>query len=165
MKRTRPRLGRNGSSTNNPPPFAVGMKIRAVSNFGRHSYQQGKTYTVVAVDPNDNTLRARDSSGEEGNWIRWNDCQIDQEIGWNWLKQMLPAEALDLLSNFDGLDQLRLSEDVRTQLILGIPDLKNRILAAREEMENSSIAKVTAGHAHDDEDDEDDDADLLANFM
>ena len=136
------------------------MRIRPVSNFGRHSYQQGKTYTVVTVDSNDNTLRARDSLGEEGNWIRWSDCQIDEEIGWNWLKQMLPAEALDLLSNFDGLDQLSLSEDVRTQLILGIPDLKNRILAVREEMESSSIAKVTAGDP-----DDDDDADLLANFM
>ena len=45
-------------------------------------------------------------------------------------------------------------------LILGIPDLKNRILAVREEMESSSIAKVTAGDP-----DDDDDADLLANFM
>jgi hypothetical protein len=161
MKRTRQRPGRNGSTPNNPPPFEVGMKIRPVSNFGRHSYQAGKTYTVVTVDSNDNTLRARDSSGEEGNWIRWSDCQIDEEIGWNWLKQMLPAEALDLLSNFDGLDQLRLSKDVRTQLILGIPDLKNRILAVREEMESSSIAKVTAN----DSDDDDDEADLLANFM
>ena len=160
MKRNRSLPNRNGSASNNPPPFAVGSKIRPTGHFGRHSYQQGKTYTVVSVDTNDSTLRARDSAGEEGNWIRWSDCQIAEEIGWNWLKEMLPAEALDLLANFDGLDQLRLSEDVRTQLILGIPDLKNSILAVREEMERH-ITKTSA----DDSDDDNDDTDLLANFM
>lgn len=151
---------RNGSSSN-PPPFAVGMKIRPTRNFGRHSYQNGKTYTVVSVDSNDSTLRARDSSGDEGNWIRWSDCQIAEEIGWEWLKQMLPAEALDLLSNFDGLDHLRLNEEVRTQLILTIPDLKNRILEVREGME-LNIAKITTAEAAE-EDEEDDDP--FANFL
>lgn len=154
MKPSRSRPSRNGSSSQNSAPFVVGSKIRAVSNFGRHSYQQSKTYTVTSVDSNDNTLRARDSSGEEGNWIRWNDCQIAEEIGWDWLKQMLPAEALDLLANFDGLDNLRLNEEVRTQLILRIPELKNRILEVREEMENQALSKVGSGSEDGDDDDD-----------
>ncbi len=160
MKRNRTQSGRNGNNANNPPPFAVGMKIRPIAHFGRHSYQQGKTYTVVSVDTNDSTLRASDGTGDEGNWIRWSDCQLAEEIGWDWLKQMLPAEALDLLSNFDGLENLRLNEDVRTQLLLGIPDLKNRILEVREKMENESLNKVTSADAEDDEDD-----DPFANFL
>jgi hypothetical protein len=161
VKRNRPQSGRNGSSTNNSAPFAAGMKIRPIGHFGRHSYQQGKTYTVVSVDSNDSTLRARDSAGEEGNWIRWSDCQLAEEIGWDWLKQMLPAEALDLLSNFDGLENLRLNEDVRTQLLLGIPDLKNRILEVREKIENDSLNKVSASTG----DDEDEDDDSFGNFL
>jgi hypothetical protein len=156
MKRNRNNSGRNGSSGGNPCPFSVGMKIRPIANFGRHSYQQGKTYVVTSVDSSDSTLKAQDSGGTEGNWIRWDDCQVAEEIGWEWLKQMLPAEALDLLSNFDGLDNLRLNEEVRTQLLLGIPDLKNRILEVRERMENESLTKVASG-GDGEEDDEDED--------
>jgi len=74
---------------------------------------------------------------------------------------MLPTEALDLLSNFDGLENLRLNEDVRTQLLLGIPDLKNRILEVREKIENDSLNKVSASTG----DDEDEDDDSFGNFL
>lgn len=152
MKYLRTRHGRNGQHSSNTP-FAVGVRIRAVANFGRHSYQAGKIYTVVDVDPNDNTLRARDSSGEEGNWIRWADCRAAEDIGWDWLKGALPAEALDLLSNFDGLDGLRLREEVRTALLLKIPNLKNAILEAQEQMQMESLEKTADTDVDEDEED------------
>lgn len=149
------RRGRNGQDKN-AIPFPVGSKIRPIANFGRHGYQSGKTYTVTKVDSNDHTLCASDASGGEGNWIRWADCQLSDAIGWEWLKGVLPAEALDLLSNFDGLQHLSLKEEVRNKLLLKIPNLKSAIVEAQlelqtkqQEMEEATIA---AGDGDDDDD-------------
>lgn len=116
-------------------PFTKGTRIRAVTSFGRHNYQPNETYIVSRIDSNDQTLIAKDSSGEEGNWIRWADCSRQEDIGWDWLKTKLPAEALDLLSAFSGLEALTLREDIRSHLIMKMPDLKNRVLEALEAQE------------------------------
>lgn len=151
-----PRITRPGRSHRSENcPFPKGTRIRATANFGRHNYQPNETYTVARIDPNDQTLIAKDSSGEEGNWIRWADCSRHEDIGWDWLKTKLPAEALDLLSAFSGLEGLTLREEIRSHLILKIPDLKNRIFEALEAQEHLQTASSSKGNAeaHADTDD------------
>ncbi len=121
-------------------PFPVGTRIRAVGHFNRHSYTASAVYTVSTIDTNDQTLQATDPSGEEGNWIRWDDCVKVDDIGWDWLKTKLPADVLDLLSAFDGLHQLRLRNDIRDHLVLQIPELKDKLLTAVEEIELGAAA-------------------------
>ena len=124
-------------------PLPEGTRIRVIARFDRHNYLPNETYTVVRVDANDQTLVAKDDFGEEGHWIRWSDCAQHAEIGWEWLKTKLPAEALDLLSAFDGLESLSLREDIRNHLITKMPDLKNRVLGALEEQEVQMTQKMT----------------------
>jgi hypothetical protein len=121
--------------SNTPAPFKVGDKIRPISAFGHHSYEPGRCYTVVRLDESDQTLMARDASGREGNWIKWCDCRKTNDIGWDWLKTVLPAEALDLLSAFEGLEHLDLRDDLRNRLLLQIPGLHDKILQAMTEEE------------------------------
>jgi len=116
-------------------PFKMGDRIQATSGFGHHSYEPGRNYTVTSVDRNDSTLKARDAMGNEGNWIKWSDCKKTDDIGWEWLKTVLPAEALDLLAAFDGVEGLSLREDLRNRLVMQIPGLHDKILGAMADEE------------------------------
>lgn len=126
---------RSGSAT---CPFKVGERIRPIAKFDCHDYRRGESYEVTEIDPRDSTLRARDANGQTGSWIRWNDCEKADEIGWDWLKGELSAEALELLSAFDGLSRLRLRPDLRVALVASVPDLKGRILDTCTALETTS---------------------------
>jgi len=117
-------------------PFRPGDSIQAISMFDCHDYVRGKTYTVVRIDPNDSTLNAKDSTGKVHGWIRWQDCQLSHHIGWDWLKTKLSSEALELLLAFDGLQRLRLRDDVALALIQGIPSLKDRVIGCTAKLES-----------------------------
>lgn len=117
-------------------------------------YEGGKTYVVVRIDTNDNTLMATDSEGREGPWIQWRNCEpcLD-DINWSWLKNHLPSEALELLSAFEGLDGLRLSDTIRDRILMQLPNLKDRILTSQVQLEEEvSSAKNTAAIPGEDED-------------
>lgn len=141
----RPILRNRKSSNSSSHSFRPGDRIRATDSFGHHSYQPARIYTVTEVDSNDNTLRARDTSGEIGNWIKWRDCSLAQDIGFDWLKTVLPAEALDILSAFDGLEYLSLREEIRNQLVLQIPNLKERILEVQAQQEEALHEEAEEG--------------------
>lgn len=115
--------------------FKNGDKIRATGGFGNHGYEPGRIYRVTSVDSNDSTLKAQAANGQEGGWIKWRDCQKANDIGWEWLKTVLPAEALDLLAAFDGVESLSLREDLRNRLIMQIPGLHDKILGAMADEE------------------------------
>lgn len=102
-----------------------------ITHTGR-GYEVGKIYTVIRVDPNDNTLMATDSSGKEGGWVKWDYCEpAGPDIGFEWLKAHLPGETLELLSAFDGLESLSLKPEVRDYILNQLPDLKQRVLVAQ----------------------------------
>ncbi len=118
-----------------PCPFQVGSRIRPNGGYDYHDYEQGRTYFVADTDPNDHTLRARDETGRVGSFIRWTDCTGIQDIGWHWLKDQLPADAVALLSAFDGLERLKLRDDVTTALVSEIPSLRQAILGCAAKLE------------------------------
>ena len=111
-------------------PFRIGDRICPIAMFDHHDYRRGESYTVVEIDPNDSTLKARDEHGQNGRWIRWCDCEKFNEIGWEWLKGQLSAEALELLTAFDGLQNLKLRPQVRMALVNHLPGLKDKVLDA-----------------------------------
>jgi hypothetical protein len=120
-----------------------------VKRSGR-GYQVGRTYTVVRVDPNDSTLVAVDSEGGEGSWIKWDQCApATADINWGWLKSHLPAEALELLNGFEGLENLRLRDEIRDRILLQLPNLKERILASQIQIEEENISSGDEASASD----------------
>lgn len=106
--------------------------------FEHHDYRRGESYEVVRIDPSDGTLKARDYHGDTGSWIRWADCEKCNDIGWDWLKGQLSAEALELLSAFDGLNTLTLRPDVRCALAGQVPALKDKVLDACLALESAT---------------------------
>ena len=99
-------------------------------------YEMGKTYTVERVDTTDNTLVAIDSSGVEGSWLKWDACVLaGPEISWDWLKNQLPGDVLELLSAFHGLDSIRLKPEVRDHILLQLPNLKEKITESQAAIE------------------------------
>lgn len=118
-----------------PCPFQIGDRIRPNGGYDYHDYEQGRTYFVADTDPNDHTLRARDETGRVGSFIRWTDCTGIQDIGWHWLKDQLPPDALELLAAFDGLERLKLRDDVTTALISEVPSLRKGILACAKQLD------------------------------
>ena len=116
-------------------PFQVGTRIRPNGMFEHHDYEEGRTYLVADIDHIGFTLRARDETGKVGSPIRWADCAIIKDIGWHWLKDQLPPDALALLSAFDGLERLKLRDDVTTALVSEVPSLKQVILGCTAKLE------------------------------
>jgi hypothetical protein len=106
--------------------------------FENHDYGSDQVYFVAEIDPRDSTLRARDARGALGSWIRWQDCRADETIGWNWLKGRLPAEDLELLSAFNGLERLSLRPEIAAALISDIPTLRKNILDSIEKIESAA---------------------------
>ena len=99
-------------------------------------YEIGKTYTIERVDATDNTLVATDSSGVEGSWLKWDACVLaGPEISWDWLKNQLPGDVLELLSAFNGLDSVRLKTEVRDHILLQLPNLKEKITESQAAIE------------------------------
>ena len=125
-------------NSNTPCPFKAGDRIRPIAMFEHHDYRRGESYEVVQIDSNDSTLRARDEHGRTGKWIRWHDCEMFNEIGWEWLKGELSAEALELLSAFDGLQTLRLRPEIRIALVERLPALKEKVLDACVALESKT---------------------------
>jgi hypothetical protein len=118
-------------------------------------YERGKTYTIVRVDPNDNTLVAADSEGKEGTWVKWDYCVLNEsDINWTWLKSQLSADALELLSAFEGLESLRLRDEIRDHILLQLPGLKDRILTSQIQLEEESVAREQTSSIHQPADDE-----------
>jgi hypothetical protein len=120
----------------------VGKKIRITGNSNEHSYTMGGVYTVTHIDESDSTLKADDINGVTGNWIRWKDVLVVGTIGWDFIKKVLPADVLEFLGTFDGIEQLELSGDVKDTILLSLPDLHERILK-----EGSKPRVVTAAPA------------------
>ena len=108
-------------------PVSIGTRIQVVSNSNHHNYRTGSIYRVHQVD-GDGTLKAIDDLGIEGDYLRWVDCE-PVGIGWDWIREQLDARSLDLLSAFDGLQNLRLRDDVENQVIASIPNLADSILS------------------------------------
>ena len=106
----------------------VGKKIRIIGNSNEHNYTIGGVYTVTHIDEGDSTLKADDLNGVTGNWIRWKDVGMVGTIGWDFIKKVLPADVLEFLGTFDGIEQLELSGDVKDAILLSLPDLHERIL-------------------------------------
>jgi hypothetical protein len=63
---------------------------------------------------------------------------------------VLPAEALDLLAAFDGLESLSLREDLRNRLVLQIPGLHDKILSAMADEETQVPASIEETEKFDD---------------
>lgn len=131
-------MRKNRRNRNIPCPFKVGDQIRPVAMFEHHDYRRGESYEVVQIDPNDSTLQARDEHGQTGAWIRWCDCDKHNEIGWEWLKGQLSVEALELLAAFDGVQNLKLRQEVRIALVAQLPGLRDKVLDACVSLESKS---------------------------
>lgn len=130
-------MSRNNNTTIRQPK--AGQRFQVQGSSRPHNYKPGTTYRVSRVDPNDQTLIGIGPDGEEGTWINWADVKLVNDISWEWLQQNLPAEAVDLLSAFDGLSLLSLSEDVRNHIVLQTPDLRQRILDAQVDLEREEM--------------------------
>lgn len=135
-----------------------GMKVKVVANSNGHDYTVGATYAIKRVDHSDNTCRLTDPMGRTLDWCPTADLIACNQLGWDWLRENLPADALELLCAFDGLENLSLKEEVSNTLISGIPDLRQRILDATEAQANS--AQTSKDKSPDKADDDDFDLDL-----
>ena len=100
-------------------------------------YELNKVYKVVRVDNGDDTLVGVDAEGKEGSWIKFDSCvAAGPNVSWEWLKGQLPGEVLELLSAFEGLEGLRLKNEVRDHILMQLPNLRDRILSAQIAMED-----------------------------
>ncbi|NBV85212.1 MAG: hypothetical protein EBS01_02855 [Verrucomicrobia bacterium] len=113
-------------------------------------YELNKVYRVVRVDNNDDTLIGVDSEGKEGSWIKFDSCiSAGPNVSWEWLKGQLPGEVLELLSAFEGLEGLRLKNEVRDHILMQLPNLKERILSAQITMEEQGAGLGSFGESAD----------------
>jgi hypothetical protein len=124
-------------------PAAVGSRIRVVGQSNEHNYEVGQIYTVAMVDT-DGTFKATDASGKLGNWLRWTDCEPAGEIGWKFCQEVLPPEVIEFLEAFDGVEALALKDAVKDEILKGLPNLQEEILAAARKLRATAAAAAQA---------------------
>ncbi len=132
-------------------PAPVGTRIRIIANHNHHHYRIGGIYRVHQ-DDGDGTFKAIDEAGVTGDYLRWEDCER-AGLGWEWIRGQLDARSLDLLGAFEGLENLTLRQNIETRLILGIPNLADRILHHLPDLEQAAATLQTDARDGDDEDD------------
>lgn len=147
-----------------------GMKVKVIANSNGHDYILGATYSICGIFIADETCRLSNAIRRGIRWCPFSDLAAANQIGWDWLRDNLPSEAIDILGAFDGLDGLILKEEIANALVSGLPDLRQRILDVTEAQANQAQAddaKSDADAAADDDsddpdpdsDDDDDDSD------
>lgn len=143
-RRVRDKLTTNQNHMKKPK---IGRKIRVIGNSNDHNYTVGGIYTVTQVDDSDETLKANDSKGNTGNWIRWRDVSETGGVGWEFIKKVLPPDVIEFLGAFDNIETLELSGDAKDTILLSLPDLHERILKAtvkiKRENEGSGLSEET----------------------
>ena len=108
----------------------VGDKILITGNSNNHNYTfgDGDVYTVIAVDVNDNTLRAKTAAGHDGGWIQWSDCMQSYGLGWKFIQSVLPTEVACFLSVFSGIEAVELRTDIKDGILKKLPNLHELIM-------------------------------------
>jgi len=135
-------------------PVSIGTRIQVLANSNSHHYRIGSIHRVLQVD-SDGSFRAIDDQGIEGDYLKWRDCQA-VGLGWDWIRGHLDAHSLELLSAFDGLQNLRLRESVESKVITSSPTLAETILKLLPEVDeaNELHSSATEGSNLDDFDDD-----------
>lgn len=131
----------------------VGRKIRITGNSNEHNYTIGGIYTVTHIDDSDGTLKAEDANGVTGNWIRWKDVTPAGTVGWDFIKKVLPADVIEFLGAFDGIEQLELTGDVKDAILLSLPDLHERILKETARLKSAAKGEPSEQDIGNDADD------------
>ena len=110
----------------------VGDRVRVVDEQHGHDYEVGRVYEVVRVYENDDTyILADPDTGRPGAPIFGDEIErasSANSLGWEWLKSVLPAKDVQLLSAFEGLDRLTLREELKDRLVERLPKLKQQLL-------------------------------------
>jgi len=125
-------------------PYPIGLKVRLRKDHQENGLDHSTTYTIGQVDCSDSTYRVRGSDGALKSWISFSALQPATAIGWDFLKDALPGEALDLLAAFKGLDSLELDDQVVHHILSNLPDLQERILSAVHHLEAETSVKKAA---------------------
>jgi hypothetical protein len=131
----------------------IGRKIRVIGNTNDHNYTMGGIYTVTQVDDSDETLKANDSKGNTGNWIRWKDVAETGGVGWDFIKKVLPADVIEFLGAFDNVETLELSGETKDTILLSLPDLHERILKATIKIKSDYEGEIPSQEAENNPDD------------
>jgi len=104
-------------------PQSKGTVVYPYKNTNGHNYVIGKAYIVFRIDE-DGTFTAKDpATGQEGNWIKWDDVTLTQPLGWLWLKNYLPPDIVNILELFDGIESIILKDDWKNRIIMEFPEL------------------------------------------
>jgi hypothetical protein len=138
-------------------PMPVGSRVKVARNSGRHNYAIGSTITVTRIDPNDGTFMARTSGGPTGSWISWDDVVPNHKTLWEILKADLPRDMVLFLSAFEGIDSISLREDVIDEILGGLPDLNERLVAFARTEDGAAMLGLDADDGDEGDDDEGDD--------
>ena len=105
-------------------PAAVGTRVKVIDSGPFDEVAIGRELVVQHVD-NDGTFRGREvGTGRMSGWLRWDQVgAAGDQVGFDFLKAHLAPETVKLLAAFEGTENLRLKEEVRDRILLGLPDL------------------------------------------
>ena len=113
--------------------IAPGDCVVVTANSGEHPARVGDRFIVHYVDDSDSTLRLipQGSSTVCDFWV-----PIDEvkrvEFGWSYARTHLPPEVAALLSACDGIECISLNRGIKSLIVDGLPDWRERVMHAIE---------------------------------
>jgi hypothetical protein len=116
-----------------------GECVVVTANNGDHPARIGDRFIVRHVDDSDETIRGalQGSKSVADFWIPWSDLE-PVHFGWQYARQHLPADVVELLSACNGIQFLALNRQVKEVLVDSLPDWKARVTVAIQRLETDS---------------------------
>lgn len=101
------------------PPFCIGQEVCILVEEKKNQDAIRPTdYRVFGLNALTREVGVCDGNDqEEGFWVPWDNVVLRSEFGWNWVRRALPAEVVQFLECFDGLDAIRLDEEIKNLLV------------------------------------------------
>jgi hypothetical protein len=120
-----------------------GECVVVVANRGSHGASVGDRLVVTLVDDNDSTCCGypRGSMKAVDYWLHWDEVE-PVRFGWEYAAAHLPPDFACLLGSCRFSERIALNADVKRAVLFGLPDWKDRVMAA--------IGAVESGTAFDD---------------
>ncbi len=101
------------------PPFFIGQEVCILVEEEENQRAIWPTdYRVFGLNALTREVGVcNENEEDEEFWIPWDNVVSRSEFGWDWVRRALPADVVRFLECFDGLDEIRLDEEIKNILI------------------------------------------------
>lgn len=128
-------------------PFRIGQRVRVARAsegvMGVDNNHIGRTGKIIAIDHDGDLKLELEPDGNATGWIDPDRVDRSCNIGWEFCRQHLAQDVVQLLESFEGTEMLSLRMSVKHRILAQFDDLAERIRAHSRARNNADTVAET----------------------